>query len=63
MRYNVLKFWDKFGKNCMAFLTSGMKGSLHPLAKNLLTPLPLSNVQYVQYAQNVVFSFEKGSNC
>ena len=40
MRYNVLKFWDKFGKNCRVFLTSGMKGSLHTLAKNLLIPLP-----------------------
>ena len=65
MRYNVLKFSDKFGKNCRVFLTSKMKGSLHTLAKNVLIPLspPGQNVQYVQYAQNVVFSFEKGSNC
>ena len=40
MRYNVLKFWDKFEKNCRVFLTNGMKGSLHTLAKNLLIPFP-----------------------
>ena len=40
MRYNVLKFWDKFGKNPRVFLTSGMKRSLHTLAKKLLIPLP-----------------------
>ena len=40
MRYKVLKFWDKFGKNCRVFLTGRMKGSFHPLAKNLLIPLP-----------------------
>ena len=40
MRYNVLKFWDRFCKNWRVFLTSGMKGSLHTLAKNLLIPLP-----------------------
>ena len=34
MRYKVLKFWDKFGKNCKVFLTGGMKGSFHPLTKN-----------------------------
>ena len=63
MRYKVLKFWDKFGKNCRVLLTGGMKGSFHPLVKNLLISLPTrKNVQYVQYAQNVVFSFEKGSN-
>ena len=63
MRYKVLKIWNKFGKNCKVFLTGGMKGSFPPLAENLLIPLPTrKNVQYVQYAKNVVFSFEKGSN-
>ena len=60
MRYNILTFWNKFGKNCRAFLTSRIKGSLYLLAKNLLIPRPTrKNIQYAQYMQNVVFSFEK----
>ena len=40
MRYNILKFWDKFAKIAEFFLTCGMKASLHILAKNLLISFP-----------------------
>ena len=40
MRYNVLKFWEKFVKNIRNFLTSGMKGKIYTPAKNLLIPFP-----------------------
>ena len=40
MRYKDLRFWDKLGKNCRFFITNNIKGSLHPLAKNLLIPVP-----------------------
>ena len=59
-----MKLWDKFGKYYRVFLTSGIKGSLRPLAKNLLIPFPIrKNAQYIQYVQNVVISFKKGCNC
>ena len=40
MKYRVLKFWKKLGKNCRVFLTSAMEGSLHPTTKILLITLP-----------------------
>ena len=46
MRYNVLKFCGKFGKNCRVFLTSRMKGSLLTLAKDLLIPFPPSGKMF-----------------
>ena len=54
MRYNVLKFWDKFGKNCRVFLTSGMKRSLHTLAKNLLILFPAPGKMFNMFNMHIM---------
>ena len=57
MNYEIqsFKILDKFGKNCRVFLTGAMKGSFHPLAKNLLIPLPTGKMFNMFNMQRMLF--------
>ena len=59
MRYNVLKFWDKFGKNYRVFLTSGIKKTLHTLDNNFPISLP-PPVKMFNMHKMLFLAFKKG---